>query len=70
MPRSSKKSVVPQAELSIAELLNLAKINILNGQDAFRIAAEFIAEAAERGATQREIASGVGKSVGWVNGLT
>jgi hypothetical protein len=62
---TSRKTATP----SIAELLCRAKINILTGENHFRKAAEDIAAAAERGATQRKIAAGVGRSVAWVNQL-
>jgi hypothetical protein len=54
---------------SIDELLSRAALNIINGQNHFREAAEDIAAAAERGASQRKIAAGVGKSAAWVNAL-
>jgi hypothetical protein len=58
-----------QRSLSIAELLNRAKISIQAGEHSLHQAAEDIAAASERGTTQREIAQTVGKSLGWVNGL-
>jgi len=57
------------ATISIADLLNRAKVNIEAGEDRFRQAAEDIATASEQGATQHQIAETVGKSQAWVNGL-
>jgi hypothetical protein len=54
---------------AIAELLARAKGSIAAGENRFKQAAEYIAAAAAKGATQRQIADGVGKSAGWVNGL-
>ena len=51
--------------MSIADLLNRAKINIEAGEDRLHQAAEDIAAASEQGATQRKIAELVGKSVDW-----
>ncbi|SRR5216683_498362 len=65
MARSNRKAAPP----SIGVLLNRAHLCIIKGEVSFRKAAEYIATAAERGATQRKIAAGVGKSVGWVNAL-
>lgn len=54
---------------SIGVLLGRAGLCIIKGEVHFRKAAEYIAQAAEQGATQRKIAAGVGKSVAWVNAL-
>jgi hypothetical protein len=51
------------------ELLIRAKNAIQQGEKSLRAAAEDIATAQAQGATQREIAQAVGKSLGWVNGL-
>lgn len=51
------------------ELLQRARAAIVAGERSLREAAELIAEAQERGSTQRAIAAKVGKSVGWVNRL-
>lgn len=51
------------------ELLHGAKAAIDAGENFLHVAAEKIAEAAEQGATQRQIATAVGKSAAWVNGL-
>ena len=66
MSISNNKS---STKLSIKELLSRAAGHILAGESRMRKAAEDIATAAERGATQRQIAGQVGKSVGWVNCL-
>jgi hypothetical protein len=50
-------------------LLSRAGLCIIKGEVHFRKAAEYIAQAAEQGATQRKIAARVGKSVAWVNAL-
>jgi hypothetical protein len=55
--------------VSIADLLKRAKISIEAGENHWRQAAEDIASASEQGATQRDIAETVGKSLGWVNRL-
>lgn len=55
------------------ELINRAKHHIGVGETSrttsFRAAAEDMARACAQGATQREVAIGVGKSVAWVNRL-
>ena len=55
------------------ELINRAKHHIGNGEtsriSSFRAAADDIALACNKGAKQREVARGVGKSVAWVNRL-
>ncbi len=55
------------------ELISRAKRSIESGETlrgtSFRAAAEDIARACEQGATQREVAQGVGKSPAWVNRL-
>jgi Ni,Fe-hydrogenase I small subunit len=48
------------------ELLHGAKAAIDAGENFLHVAAEKIAEAAEQGATQRQIATAVGKSAAWV----
>jgi hypothetical protein len=53
----------------IAQLLSRARQKIDSGVVSLRGAAEDLAAAVDQGATQREIAKAVGKSVGWVNGL-
>jgi chemotaxis protein histidine kinase CheA len=55
--------------LSVTELLSRAKLAIESGETSLRNAAEDIASAQEKGATQRQIAEAVGKSLGWVNRL-
>ena len=59
--------------LTAEELINRAKQKIEMGETSrstsFRAAAEDIARACDQGATQREIAQGVGKSPAWVNRL-
>jgi hypothetical protein len=52
-----------------AELLSRAKTQIESCETSLRAAAEDIARAYEQGATQREVAQGVGKSPAWVNRL-
>jgi hypothetical protein len=47
----------------------VAKRAIATGENDLRRAAEHIAQAQEKGMSQRLIALAVGKSVGWVNGL-
>jgi hypothetical protein len=54
---------------SVAELLKRARDYIKFGENHLRAAAEDIAAASEKGATQRKIAEAVGKSAAWVNGL-
>jgi len=51
------------------ELLSRAKRSIDSCETPLRAAAEDIARAYEQGATQRELAEGVGKSPAWVNRL-
>lgn len=53
----------------ITQLLIGARRLIESGVVSLRAASDKIAEAENQGATQREIAKAVGKSVGWVNGL-
>jgi hypothetical protein len=55
--------------MSIADLLNRAKVCIEAGENNLHQPAENIAAASEQGATQRKIAEVVGKSAAWVNGL-
>jgi hypothetical protein len=55
--------------LTTSELLIRAKNAIQAGEKSLRSAAEDIAAAQAKGATQREIAAAVGKSLGWVNRL-
>jgi hypothetical protein len=68
---SSKKSTLSRAlhRVSITDLLSSAKIHIAAGEDRLRQAAEDIAAASDKGATQCKIAEAVGKSQAWVNGL-
>jgi hypothetical protein len=56
-------------EASIQAHLRIAKKAIENGESDLRRAADHLAQAQEKGISQREIASAVGKSVSWVNGL-
>jgi hypothetical protein len=53
----------------VGDLLKEAKRAIANGEASLQRAAECIAAAQEQGATQRDIASAVGKSAAWVNQL-
>jgi hypothetical protein len=53
----------------IDQLLKEAKCAIEDGESSLKQAAECIAEAQNQGATQREIATAVGKSAAWVNQL-
>jgi hypothetical protein len=53
----------------LADLLDRAKRAIKSGEASLRIAAECIAKAQARGATQRQTAEAVGKSAAWVNQL-
>ena len=55
--------------MSVSEFLTRAKRAIESGDTSMRAAAEDIAAAQKQGATQRQIAEAVGKSVGWVNRL-
>jgi hypothetical protein len=57
------------AARSIDDLLKDARTAIDAGETHLHQAAENIAAASERGATQRKIADVVGKSAAWVNGL-
>src|SRR5438046_345026 len=50
-------------------LLSRAKTEIEKGEASLRAAAEYMAQAQALGASQRDIAAAVGKSVGWVNGF-
>ena len=52
---------------SIAGLLELARREVALGDKQFRHAAEHMGSAEDKGASQRQIAAAVGKSVGWVN---
>lgn len=65
---------VSPSDLSVStmtneELLSRAKRSIDSCEKPLREAAEDISRAYEQGATQREIADGVGKSAAWVNRL-
>jgi len=51
------------------ELISRAKRNIGSSETSLRAAAEDIARVYDQGATQREVAEGVGKSPAWVNRL-
>jgi hypothetical protein len=53
----------------VHDLLDEAKQAIANGEASLQRAAECIAKAQARGATQRQIAEAVGKSAAWVNQL-
>jgi len=53
----------------VALLISQARRHIAAGEQSHRAAADCLAEAHTRGASQRDIADGVGKSVGWVNQL-
>jgi hypothetical protein len=55
--------------MNVARLLKRAKKSIEWGESHLEAAARDIAAAQEQGASQREIAKAVGKSVGWVNAL-
>lgn len=60
-------SIVPTTK---ADVLLRAKTAIENGYASFREAAELLAGAKrDHGATQREMAAAVGKSLGWVNAM-
>jgi hypothetical protein len=54
---------------TIATLHAKARRAIAAGEDSFRHAAEYLAEARKQGATQRQSATAVGKSAAWVNTL-
>lgn len=53
----------------IVSLCERAKVSIQTGELRWRSAADDMALAAALGASQRDIAERVGKSLGWVNGL-
>jgi hypothetical protein len=55
--------------MTTTELLSRAKRAIESGEASLRAAAEDLAAVQEQGATQREIAEAVGKSLGWVHRL-
>jgi hypothetical protein len=63
----------PTGAMTNEELISRAKHHIGTGETArntsFRAAADDIARACDQGATQRQVAKGVGKSVAWVNRL-
>ena len=54
---------------SIDKLHHKARRAIESGEDKFREAAEYLAEAKKLGATQRQSAKAIGKSPAWVNAL-
>jgi hypothetical protein len=54
---------------AVRGLLNLARKEIAGGENQLRMAADHIAAAEDKGASQREIAAAVGKSPAWVNRL-
>lgn len=54
---------------TIASLLDKAKDAIAAGDTGYRKAAELIAQAQESGATQRQVADGVGRSQSWISRL-
>jgi hypothetical protein len=56
-------------DTSITELLSRARLAIKSGENSLRAAAEDIAVAQDRGASQRRIAKEVGRSAAWVNRL-
>jgi len=58
-----------QPSESALDLLKMARLEISAGQEQLQLAAEHIAAARDRGATQRQIAAEVGKSAAWVNRL-
>ncbi len=64
----SAPGTVPLGE-SVSELLSIAADAVASGDRSFRVAAENIGKAQEQGASQRQIARAIGKSVGWVNRL-
>jgi hypothetical protein len=51
------------------EAIALAAKAFASADRNLRLAAEYLAFAEEKGATQRQMAEGVGKSAAWVNGL-
>ena len=55
--------------ITVGELLSRAKRDIESGEKSIRAAAEDIAAAQSLGATQRQIADAIGKSIAWVNRL-
>src|ERR1700722_11150796 len=55
--------------MTVSELLRRAKQAINSGENSLQAAAEDIAAAQARGATQRQIAETIGKSPAWVNRL-
>jgi hypothetical protein len=55
--------------MEIKELLQEAKSDIAAGETRLRAAAEKIAAAEKKGATQRKISGDIGKSLGWINAL-
>jgi hypothetical protein len=61
--------VIDLPEITVVELLIRAKRKIDSGAISLRGAAEDLAAAQDQGATQRDMAKGIGRSVGWVNGL-
>jgi hypothetical protein len=63
------ETVIDLPEITVKELLIRARQRIDLGVCSLRGAAEDLSAAQDQGATQREIAKGVGKSVGWGNGL-
>jgi hypothetical protein len=54
---------------SIEKLHDKARCAIGSGEDKFREAAEYLAEAQKLGATQRQSAKAIKKSPAWVNAL-
>jgi hypothetical protein len=67
--RAAPVSGAASSPMTRAELLSRAKTQIESCETSLRAAAEDIARAYEQGATQREVAQGVGKSPAWVNRL-
>jgi transposase len=55
--------------MTVSELLSRAKGSIESGITCWLAATEDMAAAQQQGASQREIAKAVGKTVGWVNGM-
>ena len=66
---SWKSISLKKNKVRITELLSQAKLAIESGETSLRAAAEDIAAAQKQGATQRQIATAVGKSAAWVNRL-
>jgi hypothetical protein len=60
---------IERVVMEIPELLAKARKAIESGETSLREAAEAVASAQQQGATQRQIASAVGKSAAWVNRL-